>query len=157
MIIIIDKKKMIWYFNLVRDERQKEVLPMEKKIRHSHQREQIREYLCSSMTHPSAEEIYQALKPRMPELSLGTVYRNLKLLEQMGQIRRAACVEGTERYDACCEDHMHFVCSRCGCVTDVPQIQVQKIRDALTLADGYSIGRLEMTVTGLCPRCQKKD
>ena len=128
---------------------------MEKKIRHSRQREQICEYLRSTCAHPSAEEIYLALKHTLPELSLATVYRNLKLLEQLGQVRRVASVDGTEHYDACCGDHVHFVCQRCGCVRDVPGEDAVKIRDALSLEEGFQICRLDMTVSGLCPDCAK--
>ena len=87
---------------------------MEKKLRHSHQRERIYQYLCASMEHPSAEMIYDALRCEIQGLSLGTVYRNLKLLEGLGKVRRVASYQNSERYDACCGDHAHFVCSQCG-------------------------------------------
>ena len=75
--------------------------------RYSHQREQIYNYLLHTCEHPSAETIYASLKPQIPDLSLGTVYRNLKLLEELGKVRRVTSFQGSERYDAICGDHAH--------------------------------------------------
>ena len=71
-----------------------------KKIRHSDVRDRIYEYLCGTKAHPSANTIYNDLKPSIPKLSLGTVYTNLKLFEELGQVIRVANVKGFERYDA---------------------------------------------------------
>ena len=71
---------------------------MEKKLRYSRQREMIYQYLLTSEEHPSAETVYNDLKPEMPELSLGTVYRNLKLLEELGKdYVRTAHSRGNDR------------------------------------------------------------
>lgn len=126
---------------------------MEKKLRYSHQREMIYQYLCSSMEHPSAEMIYDALRCEIQGLSLGTVYRNLKLLEELGKVRRVASCQNSERYDACCRDHAHFVCSKCGCVQDIKQLDADALRSALKLGDGYKPCKLDLTVSGLCPDC----
>ena len=130
-----------------------EVIPLEKKIRHSHQRELIFSYLCSHTDHPSAEMIYRDLRPQIPGLSLGTVYRNLKLLEELGKIRRVTNLQGTERYDALCEDHAHFLCSCCGALRDLTCTDLNKLRSAITLEEGYTLSNLDVTVTGLCPNC----
>lgn len=126
---------------------------MEKKLRYSHQREMIYQYLCSSMEHPSAEMIYDALRCQIQGLSLGTVYRNLKLLEELGKVRRVASFQSSERYDACCGDHAHFVCSRCGCVKDLENLDTEIIRSALKLEDGCCLSKLDLVATGLCPDC----
>ena len=129
---------------------------MEKKLRYSHQRERIYQYLLASHDHPSAEMVYIGLKGEMPELSLGTVYRNLKLLEELGKIRRITSVQGTERYDACCGDHVHFLCTGCGCIRDVEDTDADAIRRAVHLDPGYSLCKLDLTVSGLCPACAGK-
>ena len=126
---------------------------MEKKLRYSHQRERIYQYLQASAEHPSAEMIYNALRCEIPGLSLGTVYRNLKLLEELGKVRRVASTQSNERYDACCGDHGHFICSGCGCVRDLENIDSPALRAALKLGEGYKPLRLDLTVTGLCPDC----
>ena len=126
---------------------------MEKKIRRSHQRDQIYEYLCQSREHPSAERIYSDLRPEIPGLSLGTVYRNLKLLEELGKVRRVASHQGTERYDAICGDHAHFLCQRCGCLHDLTGVDSEALRSAIHLEEGATLTKLDITVTGICPSC----
>ena len=126
---------------------------MEKKLRHSHQRDRIYQYLCQSTVHPSAETVYKDLKPEIPGLSLGTVYRNLKLLEELGKIRKVTSIQGTDRYDALCTDHAHFICQRCGTLLDLDDTGFLKIRDSISLDEGYRIRKLDLTITGLCPNC----
>ena len=126
---------------------------MEKKLRYSHQRERIYQYLASSKEHPSAEMVYNTLRPEIPGLSLGTVYRNLKLLEELGKVRRVTSYQGTERYDACCGDHAHFLCEGCGLLHDLGCANSEAIRAAIVLEEGYTLNKLDLTVTGLCPNC----
>ena len=128
---------------------------MERKLRHSHQRDRIYEYLCTSSDHPSAEMVYDALRPEIPGLSLGTVYRNLKLLEELGKVRRVAACQGTERYDAICGDHAHFLCEKCGILQDLDSSVAQDIRWSLTLGQGYTLRKLDITITGICPKCKE--
>lgn len=130
--------------------------PMEKKLRRSYQRERIYEYLTQSCEHPSAETVYNALRPEIPGLSLGTVYRNLRLLEELGMVRRITAVQGGERYDAICHDHLHFYCSGCGTLHDIPAVGTEDIRAAIPLESGYRFDKLELTLTGLCPDCSGK-
>ena len=126
---------------------------MEKKLRHSRQRDEIYQYLLQTCDHPSAEMIYSALRPENPALSLGTVYRNLKLLEELGMIRRVTSHQGTERYDAICVDHAHFLCQRCGKLQDLGCCKTQALREAITLEKGYVLNKMDLTVSGLCPNC----
>ena len=126
---------------------------MDRKLRHSRQRDRIYEYLKQAEGHPSAETIYADLRPESPELSLGTVYRNLKLLEELGKVRRVVSFRGTERYDACCGDHAHFLCAKCGLLMDLGDSHIQTLRSILVLDPDYSISKLDLTVTGVCPNC----
>ena len=89
-------------------------LTTEKKMRNSTTRNSIYSYLCGTKEHPSAEMIYIDLKAENPNLSLGTVYRNLNQLEEIGRVVRVTTVNNHERYDANCDDHVHLVCSKCG-------------------------------------------
>lgn len=128
-------------------------MPVEKKLRRSHQRDQIYEYLCQSVEHPSAEMVYNDLRPEIPNLSLGTVYRNLKLLEELGKVRRVISYQGSERYDAICGDHVHFLCGCCGRLRDVKNVSTEAIRSAVLLEEGCRITKLDLTITGICPDC----
>ena len=126
---------------------------MEKRRHRSHQRERIYEYLIQSSEHPSAETIHNDLRREFPGLSLGTVYRNLKLLEELGSVRRAASFQGTERYDAICEDHPHFLCECCGMLQDLEHVGAEVLKPVLRLQDGFVLKKLNVTVVGLCPNC----
>ena len=126
---------------------------MEKKLRHSRQREMIYEYLCSTHEHPSADMVYEHLREENPNLSLGTVYRNLKLLEETGRIRRVTTLQNVERYDAHCGDHAHFVCQGCGAILDLEGVNPESLRENLPLEEGYRLGRVDLLVTGHCPQC----
>ena len=128
----------------------------EKKLRYSHQREMIYQYLMGTQEHPSAEMVYDALRSEIKGLSLGTVYRNLRLLEDLGKVRRVASLNGTERYDACGGDHVHFICQSCGTVHDVPEAELEQVRGAINLPEGYQLGQLNLTISGLCPECLNK-
>ena len=91
------------------------------KIRkHSRQRDAILKNLSSRLDHPTADMIYRDLREEYPRISLGTVYRNLNLLAELGQIRKIHCEGGTEHYDYDTSDHCHFVCKHCGGVVDLP-------------------------------------
>ena len=127
---------------------------MEKKLRHSRQREQIYEYLCSTCEHPSADMVYEALRRENPNLSLGTVYRNLKLLEETGRVRRVTTLQNVERYDACCGDHAHFICKSCGCVKDLTVVNRDIGRDSCHVDPGDSVEWMNVTFGGICSDCR---
>ena len=88
-------------------------------IRNSRQRAALLEELRSRKDHPSAEMLYDALKKEHPHMSLGTVYRNLALLCELGEVKKIPCAGGTERYDGFLSEHDHFVCRVCGKVMDL--------------------------------------
>lgn len=121
--------------------------------RFSKKRERIYGYLCSTGEHPTAEMVYEELKGEIPDLSLGTVYRNLKVMEGEGKIRRVATVQNAERYDARCDEHVHFVCTGCGCVKDVPGIRGRAVAALCRGLGGFAVSRVNVTLEGLCPEC----
>jgi Fur family peroxide stress response transcriptional regulator len=129
---------------------------MEKKLRHSHQRDMIYNYLLSSKEHPSAEMIYEDLKKVEPTLSLGTVYRNLKLLEDLGSVRRVTTLNNVERYDAFTDDHMHFVCEDCGRVIDLPDFDDSIIKKSFSSQFDGDVKWVKIIVGGKCSICRSK-
>ena len=86
--------------------------------RFSHQRERIYQTVCASGDHPTAELVYRRLKPELPRLSIGTVYRNLQQMAREGRLRELA--GPVPRYDAWLNPHTHFCCTACGDVRDLP-------------------------------------
>ncbi len=129
----------------------------ETKMRSSATRNSIYAYLCGTKEHPSAEMIYNDLKADIPNLSLGTVYRNLKQLEEIGRVIRVTKVNNYERYDANCEDHVHFVCDRCGRVIDIMDADIHKATAALNIPNGSKVKRLQIVIEGTCGICSAEN
>ena len=127
----------------------------EKQVRYSKQREKIYDYLCSSMNHPCAERIYEDLKKEMPNLSLGTVYRNLKFLQDTGKITALKSTDGIEHYDAFCSNHAHYICQECGEIFDIKEIDYSTLTKSLNLDECFSPQKIILTVVGQCPKCKK--
>ncbi len=88
--------------------------------KNSKKRQVILEALAATTAHPTAQELYQQLKPDYPDLSLGTVYRNLSLFAKQGDVMSVGVFRGQERFDARTEPHAHLHCVQCGRVIDVP-------------------------------------
>ncbi len=129
---------------------------MEKKIRHSKQRDLIYEYLMSTKEHPSADMVYESLRPTNPNLSLGTVYRNLKLLEEMGLVRRVTTLQSQERYDANTDNHAHFECDTCGCVKDYEILDLNKAKESCGVSMKDNIKWMNLVFGGTCECCSAK-
>lgn len=127
---------------------------MERAIRYSKKREAILAAIRGTSCHPSAEWVYRQLKPRHPDLSLGTVYRNLAFFLERGQVKSVGVVQGQERFDAVVTPHSHFVCNCCGSVLDLPGIQPEEaLGRAVSQQYGLSVERHELTFYGLCTGC----
>lgn len=117
-------------------------------------RNAILSYLRSTDTHPSAEMVFGQLKPEIPDLSLGTVYRNLAMFRQQGTIASVGTVNGVERFDGNTQPHVHFVCNGCSAVIDLPQLQVPvTLTSAAREQTGGQVASCQLTFTGLCREC----
>ena len=119
--------------------------------RYSRQRELIYNTVRASKDHPTAEMVYAALKPEHPNLSLGTVYRNLHLLSDEGKLRRMPF--SVERFDGMVEPHHHFCCEKCGRVSDV-EGDYDATLDAAAQAMGHQVDHHEIVYYGLCAHCK---
>jgi Fur family transcriptional regulator, peroxide stress response regulator len=123
--------------------------------RNTRQRDAILELLASTKTHPTAIWLYEHLKTDNPDISLGTVYRNLSLLASQGRILVIESKTGTDRFDADTSEHYHVICERCGRVDDVGKgFAAPKIRDTdAARATGYHIVAHRLDFFGICPDC----
>ncbi|AEJ18916.1 ferric uptake regulator, Fur family [Gracilinema caldarium DSM 7334] len=126
------------------------------RFKRSRQRERILSLLHSTKSHPTAAWIYESLKPEMPDLSLGTVYRNLKILEIQGKLQVLHSGSGFDRFDGDTKPHYHLICTQCGAVEDVDlpvQAELeQKAKDLL----GQRISGHRLDFFGLCDHCFRK-
>lgn len=125
-------------------------------LKHSRQREAIKTYLMSRTDHPTADQIYAALREEYPNLSLGTVYRNLALLEELGEIQRFRSGT-TDHFDGNAANHYHFICNGCGRVDDLPlQLQHSLCEMAQQDYDG-TIDYHLMYFYGRCRNCNRRN
>ena len=127
---------------------------MEPRSKHFRKRDAILAYLQHTDQHPSAETVYAALKPQIPDLSLGTVYRNISLFKQQGLIVSLGSVNGVERYDGNLDPHVHFVCTSCGAVSDLRGMQVpQELTAAAAQEANAAVDHCHLTFHGRCREC----
>ena len=126
-------------------------------LKYSRQREAIKDYLSSVTTHPTADTVYMHIKDEFPNISLGTVYRNLNLLVEMGLLHRIYTGMGADRFDAVVTAHPHLICSSCGGVFDL-ECQVERETAQLKQAferSGATIDEVQVRAWGICDRCKQ--
>ena len=156
-IILIDKSKKICYdsdVNKNQSQIKERSVPMDPNTKHFRKRDAILTCLMSTDTHPSAEMVHQMLQQSHPDISQATVYRNLALFKKQGRITSVATVSGVERFDANTEPHVHFICSGCDAVMDMPQITVPTELGAN--CTGCQVESCQLTFTGLCGVCRNE-
>ena len=119
--------------------------------RFSHQRERIYQAVLESRDHPTAEMVYHRLKPELPRLSLGTVYRNLQQMAREGRLME---LDGpVARFDAVTRPHTHFQCRVCGALLDLEDVPYDELLDQAAAARGYHVTGHSLIFTGHCPKC----
>lgn len=121
--------------------------------RYSRQRELIYHAVKESYEHPTADMVYHQLKPSNPDLSLGTVYRNLNLLSQEGLLRRMAFP--VERYDGNLDPHPHLRCNQCGKVYDLDYPHDERLTHDAAGDSGHQLQGYDLTFYGNCSQCRE--
>ena len=124
--------------------------------KYSRQRETIKEYLANTKDHPSADMVYAHLRQTIPNISLGTVYRNLNLLVSQGEAVKLSFGNGPDRFDGNITPHYHFVCTECGYIDDleISEDDVARINDiASENFDGKILGHYAYFY-GKCGSCK---
>ena len=127
-------------------------------LKYSRQRESIKQYLSTTTNHPTADEVYMHMKTEFPNISLGTVYRNLNLLTNLGEAVKISTPDGGDRFDGKLEPHNHFLCTRCGRLLDL-ELDMKSIEEVNRLAAENFDGLIESSSTlfyGECSDCIKK-
>ena len=125
-------------------------------LKYSRQREAIKDFLMTRNDHPTADVVYSNVRTEFPNISLGTVYRNLTLLADLGEIARLRVGDGVDHFDADTSPHYHFVRSDCGSVIDLEMDSIDSINQtAARNFDGQIAGHITYFY-GLCPHCKEK-
>jgi Fur family ferric uptake transcriptional regulator len=132
-----------------------EIMP-ELMQRTTKQRRVILEELAKLKTHPTADEVYEAVRRRLPHVSLGTVYRNLDVLARSGAVTRMAPSEAPCRFDASISPHYHVTCTECGRVDDVWDLPDHVPIETPARLSGYEVAGHRLEFIGVCPECQAK-
>ncbi len=125
--------------------------------KHFRKRDAILSYLQGTTVHPSAEMVFAGLKPEIPDLSLGTVYRNLNLFKQQGLANMVATVNGVERFDGNTDPHVHFICNDCDAVIDLMEMQIPaSLTSSAESCSGGQVANCQLSFTGQCKSCLEK-
>lgn len=125
------------------------------RYKRSRQRERILETLRGTKSHPTATWVYDELKKEFPDLSLGTVYRNLGILRDQGLVRVLQSGSTFDRFDADTGAHYHFICQDCGRVYDVPMPALDDLDHRAERAVGGSVSGHRIDFYGICADCSK--
>ncbi len=131
-------------------------LQKKQNYRMSRNRKVILEELRSQKGHLGADEIYELVRKRLPRISLGTVYRNLGILSELGEIQILELGGTLKRFDWNPKKHYHIRCLNCGRIDDAPVAPLNTIEDELYGATVYTIVGHCLEFTGLCPACSRK-
>lgn len=127
---------------------------METTSKQFRKRNAILEVLRQSNRHPSAETIFEELRTQMPDISMATVYRNLNLFKSQGLIRSLGTVNGIERFDGDLSPHVHFICTCCGDVQDLPRMVVpEELCSTASRELGAKVEHCYLTFQGQCAQC----
>ncbi len=125
-------------------------------LRHSHKRQLVYEVVQQSTDHPIADVIYERARERDASISKGTVYRNLNLLTELGEIRKLMMPLGPDHYDFNLDSHYHFICRSCNKVVDAKIPYDEKFSGVEVGLPGFKTEWHRLILVGLCADCNKK-
>ncbi|MDY0395819.1 peroxide-responsive transcriptional repressor PerR [Virgibacillus halophilus] len=125
-------------------------------VRITPQRHAVLDFLLNSMTHPTADEIYKALEGRFPNMSVATVYNNLRVLREIGLVRELTYGDSSSRFDCNTSNHYHIICSDCGKIVDFHYPSLDEVEKLAEQVTGFDISHHRLEVYGLCPNCKEE-
>ena len=128
-----------------------------KTLKYSRQRESIKASLMSRKDHPTADAVYASIREEFPNISLGTVYRNLNLLVELGEAQKLAFGDGKDHFDAYTSLHYHFVCRDCGQVYDMELDEMADLNTSVQAAAPGKIDSHSILFYGRCYSCMEKE
>jgi len=136
----------------------KDAIEMLKKssVRITPQRHAILEYLIDSMSHPTADEIYKALEGKFPNMSVATVYNNLRVFREVGLVKELTYGDSSSRFDFTTTDHYHVICADCGKIVDFHYPGLDEVEQLASHVTGFKVFQHRMEVYGECPDCAAK-
>ncbi|MCZ2260258.1 peroxide-responsive transcriptional repressor PerR [Sporosarcina sp. G11-34] len=128
-----------------------------KGVRITPQRHAILEYLVSSKSHPTADEIYKALALDFPNMSVATVYNNLRVFRGTGLVKELTYGDASSRFDFVTHDHYHIICDDCGTIVDFHYPGLEEVEHLASHVTDFKVNSHRMEVYGTCPACAAKE
>lgn len=125
-------------------------------MKYSRQREAIFQAVQNSKEHPTADTVYEQVRATNPQISLGTVYRNLNQLADSGMLLKISMPYGSDRFDGRMDEHYHMTCTGCGRVVDVDVLSLSTLDREIFDATGFRVHNHHMVLEGTCRECAKK-
>lgn len=125
-------------------------------IRITPQRYAIIEFLIETEKHPTADDIYQELVGDFPNMSVATVYNNLRLLIRMNLVNELKYGDTSSRFDFNAHNHYHAICSICGKISDIQYPGLDDVEIVTSNLTGYEVDSHRLEIYGICPECQKR-
>lgn len=126
------------------------------RVRMTPQRHAILEFLYESITHPTADDIYKALEGRFPNMSVATVYNNLRVFKEAGIVKELTYGDASSRFDSVTSDHYHVICEDCGKIVDFHYPGLDEVETLAEHVTGFKVHNHRMEIYGICPNCQNE-
>lgn len=123
-------------------------------IRITPQRHAVLEFLLESKTHPTADDIYKALEPKFPNMSVATVYNNLRVLRKAGLVRELTYGDDSSRFDCNMTEHYHIMCEDCGKIVDFHYPSLDEVESLAEKVTGFDVSHHRMELYGKCDACK---
>ncbi|MCP8617989.1 peroxide-responsive transcriptional repressor PerR [Salirhabdus salicampi] len=124
-------------------------------VRITPQRHAVLEYLIHSMNHPTADDIYKALEGKFPNMSVATVYNNLRVFREIGLVRELTYGDSSSRFDCNTSEHYHIICETCGKIVDFHYPSLDEVESLAEQVTGFEVSHHRMEVYGTCKQCQQ--
>lgn len=122
-------------------------------MKHSKQRDLILEVVMNSCEHPTADMIYKEVKNKFPNISLGTIYRNLNLLVDLGYIKKISMPNGSDRFDKTTYSHYHFHCNQCDNIFDIESSKFKDLNKIIKKEFNHNVYYHDIVFIGECSNC----
>ncbi|EPD50163.1 peroxide operon regulator [Paenisporosarcina sp. HGH0030] len=123
-------------------------------VRITPQRHAILEFLIQSMIHPTADDIYRALEGKFPNMSVATVYNNLRVFREAGLVKELTYGDSSSRFDFVTNDHYHIICDNCGKIVDFHYPGLDEVEQLASHVTGFKVNSHRMEIYGTCPTCE---
>lgn len=133
------------------------MVTQDRTLNKSKQRDAIIKFLIPRTDHPTADEVYNSIRKEFPKISLGTVYRNLSLLAEIGTIQKISCGDSSEHFDGNPNPHNHFICTKCYSVIDLDMENIDFIDTLASKNFNGVIWGHSLYFYGKCQHCKNKD